>query len=572
MKISLLVLFVLGTLDVIHGVDYNRCRCLPGDRCWPSSDEWNRLNTSLSSNLLTSKPLAQACHYPNYNQQECADVHLNWFNGLWRTNQPYGLFQTTWEVLNNETWGCPLDSPLWSTCSLGNLPVYIVNASDTKDIQKAVRFAAQHNLRLSIKNTGHDYLGRSTAAGSLSIWVHNLKHIELVDNFIPVNSSLTETRAVTVQAGVQMAQLYEAASTKNWVVVGGACNTVGVGGYVGAGGHSPLSSNYGLAVDNALQFTVVLANGEVVVANDAQHPDLFWALRGGGASTWGVVVEVTFRAHPAPSVLSYAQFNAIATNSTLFKMMLQKFVEVQPAISKSGFSGYWYNTDNRLKFLYTSLNTNDSEASKILQPFVSYIQSIGATYQLNITEYNSWHQWYLDFDCSGGEGGSTGGGSKYLSSRLIPLENFLRPSELTDALINAYDEIRYTGLTIGHLVAGGEVSKKVPDSVAANPAWRNALWHVVILVAYEDQATPAEREQKHQLTTNTNSIFRDITPGSGCYMNEADIHEPNWKQAFFGSHYERLSHIKRDVDPHHLFICRNCVGSDEWDESLNCRR
>ncbi|KAM3579745.1 hypothetical protein VKS41_007829 [Umbelopsis sp. WA50703] len=450
--------------------------------------------------------------------------------------------------------------------------LYIVNASSTDHVQKAVRFTADHNLRLSIKNTGHDYLGRSTAAGSLSIWTHGLNHIELIDDFVPVNSAPNGTTAVTVQAGVQMDQLYEAVATKNWVVVGGACKTVGVGGYVGGGGHSPISPNYGLAVDNALQFTVVLASGQVVVANDAQHSDLFWALRGGGASTWGVVIDVTFRTYPEPSMLSYAKFTAYTAKPTLFKLMLQKFVQVQPAMSEAGFAGYWLSTNNVLLFEYTNLNTSRTEATKILQPFVNYTTSIGVGYELDMTEYTSWHQWYLDFNCSGGLGGSASGGSGYLSSRLIPLESFQQPSELADALIDVYNHVWYTGHILGHLVAGGEVSKKNPDSVAANPAWRNALWHIVISVNYEDNATPAERAVYHRLTTDTNSILRDITPGSGCYMSEADIYEPNWQQAYFGSHYERLTQIKRDVDPNDLFICRNCIGSENWDASLNCRK
>jgi hypothetical protein len=229
MRILLACLVWLSLLNTIHGADAH-CRCLPGDACWPSQDKWNQLNTSISNNLLISYPLAQPCHYPHYNEKECAVVHQNWRNGVWHTNQPYGLFQTTFEVLDNETWNCQLNAPWWSPCTLGNLPVYIVNASNTDHVQKAVRFAADHNLRLSIKNTGHDYLGRSTAAGSLSIWTHGLNHIELIDDFVPVNSSLNGTTAVTVQAGVQMDQLYEAVATKNWVVVGGACKTVGVGG------------------------------------------------------------------------------------------------------------------------------------------------------------------------------------------------------------------------------------------------------------------------------------------------------------------------------------------------------
>ena len=85
---------------------------------------------------------------------------------------------------------------------------------------------------------------------------------------------------MTIAAGMQMRDCYEAALNKNVTFVGGADPNVGIGGWILGGGHSPISSAYGLGADNALEFTVVTAAGDVVIANECKHRDLFWALRG----------------------------------------------------------------------------------------------------------------------------------------------------------------------------------------------------------------------------------------------------------------------------------------------------
>lgn len=562
-------LLVISVAAGVHSAG-SHCRCLPSDECWPSVETWKQFNSSINGHLVNPLPPASPCHDPNFDAVKCKAAHANWGVSYWRISQPGALVQTTWEVLANETWGCQLNATSSTLCTQGNIPTYAANVSSVKEIQKAVRFAAKHNLRFVIKNTGHDYLGRSTAAGALSVWVHNLNTVTLHDHFVPARSHKKPTIAITIQTGVPIQDMYAAVAKKNWVVVGGAStNVAGGGGYVGAGGHSPISPNYGLAADNALQFTVVLANGQVVVANEAQHSDLFWALRGGGASTWGVVIDVTFRAHPGPSVVSYASFTAYLPNAPAFRSLVEAFVSLQPNISEDGFAGFSYIANNTLLFGYSALDKNKTQVAASLQHFVDYAKSTGAYSDLNITEYSSWNDYWINYSCPTGNCQSLGGGSAYLASRLIPAENFERPAELTSALLNISNT--EVGYTISHLVAGGNVSKRDPNSVAVNPAWRNALWHTILTSTYPDNASPETRKSIHNRLTDINGVLRDITPGSGCYMNEADANEPNWQQAFFGSHYERLRYIKSQVDPKHLFICRNCVASDEWDESLNCR-
>ena len=132
-----------------------------------------------------------------------------------------------------------------------------------------------------MKSTGHDYLGRSSAPNSLSIWTHNLKGMKVHDTFRPSCCNVSiDGGAVTVGAGQQMGEMYEALDKINRTVVGGGGATVSVGGYLTGGGHSLLSARRGLGTDQVLEMEVVTPKGEILTINECNHQDLFWAMRG----------------------------------------------------------------------------------------------------------------------------------------------------------------------------------------------------------------------------------------------------------------------------------------------------
>lgn len=149
-----------------------------------------------------------------------------------------------------------------------------MKAKSAKHIQEAVKFAARHNVKLVIKNSGHDFLGRSSAPNSLQIFTRELKEISIVDEFVPTvpdgEDAPEGIKAVTLGAGVQLHEMYEYLAPHGLMVVGGTANTVGVaGGYIQGGGHSLLAWLHGMASDNALEFQVVLAD---VSTNSGRDP------------------------------------------------------------------------------------------------------------------------------------------------------------------------------------------------------------------------------------------------------------------------------------------------------------
>lgn len=119
--------------------------------------------------------------------------------------------------------------------------------SSPDDASKAIAFAKKQNIKLVIKNTGHEYLGRGVAPDSLMLWTHNLQSTTYQDNFRGKN-------AVILGAGVDADQAYSFAGKNGKTITLGAYGSVGVaGGFAQGGGHGPLQPTYGLAVDNLLQ-------------------------------------------------------------------------------------------------------------------------------------------------------------------------------------------------------------------------------------------------------------------------------------------------------------------------------
>lgn len=162
-------------------------------------------------------------------------------------------------------------------CTLGNLVNFAINVSEPSDIAKGIQFATDNNIRLVVRNTGHDYNGKSTGAGALAIWTHNLKSVDFIDHTGPNYSG----KAIKMGAGVQGFEAVGAARKLGLTVTGGECPTVGLaGGYTQGGGHSALSSKFGLAADQTLEWEVVTGTGEFLKASPMENEDLYWALSG----------------------------------------------------------------------------------------------------------------------------------------------------------------------------------------------------------------------------------------------------------------------------------------------------
>ena len=154
----------------------SKCRCLPNQPCWPSITVWQAFNKTVRGNLIATTPVARECHNPYYNKVKCDEIQANYYNDEWRRSLPGTVLQTNWETFHGQ--GCLGFNPS-APCNQGSVPLFTAKAMSIADTQETIRFASKQNIRLVIKNTGHDFLGRSTGPSSLSLWTTSMRNISI---------------------------------------------------------------------------------------------------------------------------------------------------------------------------------------------------------------------------------------------------------------------------------------------------------------------------------------------------------------------------------------------------------
>jgi FAD/FMN-containing dehydrogenase len=181
---------------------------------------------------------------------------------------------------------------IWNR-AVDHRPALFAVCETVEDVQAAVRVSRAHNLPLSVRGGGHDWAGRALRHDGLVIDLSRLRQVE-VD---------PQTRVAKVGGGATAIDLITAAAPHGLGAVTGTAGAAGMVGLTLGGGYGPLTSRYGLALDNLLRAKVVLANGQLVTADASENAELFWALRGGGGN-FGAVVSMCVRLHPVGKMLA----------------------------------------------------------------------------------------------------------------------------------------------------------------------------------------------------------------------------------------------------------------------------
>ena len=147
------IILAITFLSACFAHDLLRCKVTPSDPEWPSTAYWQALNQSVSGHLIVPSLPGSVCHpeQPDFNPDACSYIQGAWTNSAFHTSQPASV------DYNDDT--CPPNAT--RVCSAAGYPAYVINATNTNDIQEGVKFAARTGVRLIVKNTGHDYPGRS---------------------------------------------------------------------------------------------------------------------------------------------------------------------------------------------------------------------------------------------------------------------------------------------------------------------------------------------------------------------------------------------------------------------------
>ncbi|PKS04903.1 hypothetical protein jhhlp_008268 [Lomentospora prolificans] len=571
-----------GDIDDRTTLSNSTCKAFPGDNDWPSGDSWRVLDLLLGGALIKAVPLAAPCYnsWPEERSEEaCKAVTADWsqmrtqllgntaLSNKASINDPTSVM---WPLFQGLT--ClPTDDPD-GNCTLGGYPSYVVNVTNVAQVQLAFNFARYHNLRLNVKNKGRDFNAKSTGAGALSIWTTHLREKIFYPNY---SHGSYEGPAFKIGAGVEVEEIYLAADEHDVSVVGGIGRTVGIaGGYSAGGGHSPLIGLYGMAADQILSLEIVLPSGHFVSVDHRNYPDLYWALRGGGGSTYGVVTSMVIKAHPRLPIttLTYTLTSSTAPDIEVFWKGIEAFLGT--FVSNADAGQYLYFTlvcepapctpDTCECSLdmhpHWAPNMTRSELEDLNGPFFEKLEDLGIPVH-NVT-YAEFDALYPAFNATWAPNTEVAGTwAVHAASRLMPRENF-QTFEALRRTAKAFRESLEQG---GSMISYNFRPAANPgNDNAVTPAWRNTLTHTMLFAPWPPGASPEVINEYSEKLVDLMQLWRDVSPGAGAYMNEADINEPDFAEAFYGDSYDRLYDLKQKYDPWGVLYAATAVGSEDW--------
>lgn len=311
------------------------------------------MNTTLSGALIQGRSPASVCYpaQPDYNEEACATIRTRWFDSTFHASDPVSIDYPTWTnnscnpIYPNGTSVTGNHHAGEKGCSVGAYPAYVVNATTSYRVAKALIWAGKKNIRVVVKATGHSYTGRSIGHGSLSIWTHNLRGMDYIEDYEPKDCPAAGAfDAVRVAAGHNNGEIQAYLGPYGKVIVSGTNPSVGIVGWLTGGGHGYLSSTYGMGSDNLLEASLILPSGEVITANPCLNTDLFFAIRGGGGGTFGVVTSVVLKTHPSPQTTMHIfSISSLpdTTETEFWDAMGWLHTQLQ-RLKDGGMAGYYY--------------------------------------------------------------------------------------------------------------------------------------------------------------------------------------------------------------------------------------
>jgi hypothetical protein len=377
--------------------------------------------------------------------------------------------------------------------------------------------------------------------------------------------------------------------------------TVGVAGIILSGGFGSFSKAYGLASAGLLEAEVVTADGAVRNVNAHREPQLFWALKGGGGGSFGVVTRLTLRTRDLPERFGGASGTIVATSDAAFRGLIGRIMRLY---RERLFNPHWgeqirYRPDNTVRIGMVLQGLSRDRAEDAWRPLLEWVSGAPQEYAwetpFSIVDVPAQHFWDAEVLLRDGPGtiirddrrgarpgeflwaGNREEAGQFLNGyRSVWLPASLlerdRQRDLADALFAASRHWEVALHFNKGLAAAPSADIAAARDTAMNPVAMKAFALAVIAAigppafsgmpgAESDQA--AARGEAAAVNRAMDELSR-IVPTPGSYVSESDFFEADWQQAFWGSNYERLVAVKRRYDPDGLFFVHHGVGSEEW--------
>lgn len=416
-------------------------------------------------------------------------------------------------------------------------PAAIVFCNEVQDVVNAVNYAREHRLPVRARCGRHSYEAFSLVTDGIIIDVSELTQVRVH----------RDRGVAEVAAGMTLGPLYTQLYAAGMTIPGGSCPTVGIAGLTLGGGFGLLSRKLGLTCDNLLAVEMVTADGAVVVASEEQHPELFWACRGGGGGNFGVVTQFTFRVHEIkevsiynivwdwtdlPAVLGCWQNWAPQVDERLVSILKLNAKSAGTIISIGQFMGSKAELNELLKPLLTAGQGLQSAAVQTL-PFIEAVHKFAGAGPEDVWRVHH-HPQHARFKNT----------SAYAYATFGP-----------DAMATIVACLEQAPAATGLLQLdnyGGVIPHVAPEATAF--FHRQALWNMQYQIYWSAPAEDAE------MVAWVNRFRQAMLPYvQGAYVNYCDTNIDDWQRQYYGGNFGRLVQVKRQYDPGNLFTYQQSI-------------
>ena len=398
-------------------------------------------------------------------------------------------------------------------------PALIVRARTASDVVAALALARRAGLEVSVRGGGHNVAGRAVTDGGVMIDLAEMRNIA-VD---------PERAIVTAQSGARWGELNAATAAHGLAVTGGTVSTTGIAGLTLGGGLGWLMAKYGLAADNLQAVELVTAGGEVLHVEAATHPDLFWALRGGGGN-FGVAISFTYRLHPVQTVTGGLIAHPIDAAPQLLRFYRDAVAHASDDMTV--FAGLVHAPDGsgaKLAALVAFHAGDPDTATRELAPFLSF----GSPLMVEVGPMS-----YPQMNTLLDAGYPDGARNYWLSSFTRGL-----PDALIDTAVERFAAVPSTMTSLLFEHFHGAVTRIAPTETAV--PHREPGWNLLIPSVWTD---PAATDANISWTRETFAALRPALTTRRWLNYLGDDQPDDAIRAAYGPNYQRLRDVKRRYD------------------------
>ncbi|MEU1193277.1 FAD-dependent oxidoreductase [Streptomyces sp. NPDC005859] len=434
-------------------------------------------------------------------------------------------------------------------------PTAVAYCETPADVQACIRFARGQGISVRTRSGGHNYRGWSTGEG-LVVDVSRIRHATVAAS------------TVRIGPGLQSIDALHALAPHGKQVIAGTCPTVCPGGFLSGGGIGYQTRKFGLGADRVRSVQLVLADGRLVRASAAQHPDLYWGLRGGGGGNFGVVTEFEVEPIDAPRMVffnttwsweraeevfaawqTWQLTSSLSLGSALIFMLPDAAPgEVPQIIVTGGYHGSEAEAGAALDQLTSLVGAQPTSRFATDLP---YAEAMKTAYGCGDLTQDQCHR-----------EGTTSDALLHRVGRLREAYRFFdrpfSPTEL-NSVVTAWEGERRPGQRrFLHCMSVGGAANAVSPSATAF-AHRGANFIVGFTTQLDEPASVEDQQAASAFVATGAALLNPL--GSGAYVNFPGSDLPDWASQYYGGNYQRLLDVKRRYDPDDFFRHPRSIGS-----------